>query len=98
MLFFFFVPTEGGQTEMAALKALDPAAAVAEAKRLEFGGRVGHLFNGDLYVQDVQTASAIRKAAPLQAASHRPSGASATYGAPAAPRPPRACIGLDAGG
>ena len=69
MIYFLFVPTESGQTEMAALEADALEAAIAEAGRLQFGGRVGYLFNGDQFAQEIETASAILNQGPLEAVS-----------------------------
>lgn len=65
MQHFLFVPTESGQTEMAALNATRTADAVEEAGRCAFGGRTGYLFDGDTFVQEVRTAAGITLDDPL---------------------------------
>lgn len=67
MQYFLFVPTESGQPEMAALTALDAEAAVAEAELREFGGRIGYLFEGDLFLREVKTVARLTTAEPLSA-------------------------------
>lgn len=81
MHYFLFVPTESSQPEMVALTATDADAAVAEAELHEFGGRIGYLFDGDQFVQEVSTAAGLINALPLSV----PKGASTTSFAP--PRP-----------
>ena len=67
MHYFLFVPTESGQPEMAALTATEANAAVGEAGRQEFGGRMGYLFDGDMFVQEVTTEAGLITAEPLSA-------------------------------
>lgn len=81
MIYFLFVPTESGQTEMAALEANALEAAIAEAGRLQFGGRVGYLFDGDQFVQEIETASAILDEGPLEAVSPHTSARTPRRGA-----------------
>lgn len=65
MQHFLFVPTESGQTEMAALTATRTVDAVEEAGRCEFGGRTGYLFDGDTFVQEIRTAAGVTMGGPL---------------------------------
>lgn len=64
MIFFLFVPTEGGSSEMAALEATSVESAVIEAQELEFAGRTGFLFDGDLFIREVQTANDLEAPGP----------------------------------
>lgn len=81
MQYFLFVPTESNQPEMVALTATDADAAVGEAELQEFGGRIGYLFDGDRFVQEISTAAGLITAPPLST----PKVASTTTSAP--PRP-----------
>jgi hypothetical protein len=73
MIYFLFVPTEGGRAEMSALTEVvgDDAAARSAAGRLAYGGRAGYLFDGDRFIGEVVTANSLLQpqAAPVDAAS-----------------------------
>lgn len=64
MIYFLYVPVESGKPEMAALQSTSVDDAVREAEALPYAGRVGYLFDGDLFVQEVRTAD-LMKDAPL---------------------------------
>ncbi len=59
MIFFLFVPTESGQSEMVALEATRLEDAITEARETPFAGRTGFLFDGDRFVREIMTADTI---------------------------------------
>jgi len=57
MIFFCFIERDAfHDVEMKVLEATTAETAVDEARRLEFGGREAHVFDGDRYVATVETA------------------------------------------
>jgi hypothetical protein len=88
MIYFLYVPTESGHPEMSALTDIveDDEAAVAEAGRMQYGGRAGYLFDGDRFVAEVVTAAAITERPALSTPTSRPRRAVRVLGAaPASP-------------
>lgn len=67
MIYFLYVPVESGKPEMAALEAGHLEDAVREAEALPYAGRVGYLFDGDIFMQEVRTADLMQQT-PLPAA------------------------------
>lgn len=62
MIYFLYVPVESGKPEMAALEARHLEDAVREAEALPYAGRVGYLFDGDIFMQEVRTANLMQQA------------------------------------
>lgn len=66
MIYFLYVPMEGGAPGMSALDTVgDDDSARAEAGHLQYGGRTGYLFDGDRFVGEIATASGVLQDAPM---------------------------------